>query len=58
MVVKEECVTYLSRESKNNNEDIYEQFLLWLSGCEPDQYHKDMGVIPGPAQWVKDLVLP
>lgn len=38
MVVKEECVTYLSRESKNNNEDIYEQFLLWLSGCEPDQY--------------------
>ena len=31
---------------------------LWLSGNEPTSIHEDSGQIPGPTQWVKDLVLP
>ena len=34
------------------------EFLSWLSGNKSHQYPEDMGLIPGLAQWVKDLVLP
>ena len=33
-------------------------FPLWLSRKEPTSIHKDVGLIPGPTQGVKDLVLP
>ena len=28
---------------------------MWLSGSESNSIHKDMGSIPGLAQWVGDL---
>ena len=34
------------------------EFPLWLSGLRIQHHvHEDMGSIPSPAQWVKDLVL-
>ena len=33
------------------------EFPLWLSRNEPDEYPRGGGLIPGPTQWVKDLVL-
>ena len=34
------------------------EFPLWLSGNEPSGVPEDLGLIPGPVQWVKDLALP
>ena len=39
-----------TREALKNTEA---EFPLWLSGI-----YEEMGSIPGPAQWVKDPVLP
>ena len=34
------------------------EFLLWLSGIRTrHSVYKDVGLIPGLTQWVKDLVL-
>ena len=33
------------------------ELLLWFSNKEPSSIHEDVGLIPGPAQWVKGLVL-
>ena len=30
---------------------------MWLSSNKPDYYHEDAGLIPGPAEWAKDLAL-
>ena len=34
-----------------------EEFLLWYSGISGILGAQDTGLIPSPAQWVKDLVL-
>ena len=39
------------------NLNVILEFLLFLSGNEPDWYYEDVGLIPGSSQWVKDLVL-
>ena len=35
-----------------------ELLLLWLNGIGGILECWEMGLIPGPAQWIKDLVLP
>ena len=38
--------------------EFFEELLLWLSGLRTQHsLCKDMGLIPGLAQWVKDPVL-
>ena len=34
------------------------EFLLWFSELSPTSIFEDVGLLPGLAQWVKDLVLP
>ena len=34
-----------------------QEFPSWLSINEPGQVYEDTGLIPGLAQWAKDLVL-
>lgn len=35
----------------------YLEFPSWLSVMNLTSIHENMGLIPGPVQWVKDLVL-
>ena len=45
-------------KTKNKKQTKKLEFSLWLSGNKPDYYHEDVGLIPGPTQWVKDPTLP
>ena len=37
----------------------FQEFPLWLSGLRTrHSVPEDVGLIPGPSQWVKDLILP
>ena len=45
------------REGKDENDYSMQEFPLWLSGNEPNWIQEDVVLIPGLAQWVKDLAL-
>ena len=51
------CVSFSVKSIKHAIKSLKEEFPSWIIRNESSM-HEDTGLIPGLAQWVKDLALP